>query len=172
MSSSAYYLICLAAGLLAIAAASAGFVWRLRARERQLKAVELLDALARYTEWMAAQGRAVCFQAATQPPDGAVQEIGALQQQWFPALAPQMQRLLHVHLQLARLLRMHERMRPGDPEAWLERGHDASFMRLWREHCAAAQGLEQVLLPLARTPGPRPTALRWQANASLFTHGH
>lgn len=146
MSSGAYYLISLGAGLLVIAIGSAVMVWRLRVREqRRYQAVALLDALARYTEWVAAQGRAVCFQAATQQGTPALQEIGALQGRWFPELAAGVRALSELHLRLAGLLRLHERLRAQDPEAWLESGHDAAFMALWREHCALAQELERHL---------------------------
>lgn len=156
MSSGAYYLISLGAGLLVIAIGSALLVWRLRVREqRRFHAATLLDALARYTEWVAAQGRAVCFQAATQQNTPALQEIGALQERWFPELAPAARTLFELHLRLAALLRLHERLRGRDPEAWLESGHDTAFMALWREHCAVAQEMERHLAAV-RAAGAMP----------------
>ena len=70
MSSAQYYLFWLGAGLVLIAIASAIITLQMRRRElRRIKAVELLDALARYSEWVAAQGRVVFFQDDTQDVD-------------------------------------------------------------------------------------------------------
>ena len=163
MSSTAYYLLWLVAGLLAIAMASGLFVWRLRLRQaRELKAIELLDALARYTEWVAAQGRAVRFQAPVQDGDPALLTIGAVQEQWFPEFGELAQALFAVHLKLAQLLRSHRQLRLQDPEACLESGQDASFMALWREHCRAVQALEQQLAAAAQS-SPAPARLTFPA---------
>lgn len=154
MSSAAYYLLCLAAGLLATALASALIVRRRRwLALRQAKAIELLDALARYSEWVATQGRAVFFLAGAQEPDSAVQELGALQAQWFPELRSQAEDLLQVHLRLTRFLRSQYQLRLQDAEAWFESDPDAGFMSLWREHCRAVESLEQPLALLARRAG-------------------
>ncbi|MHB1124000.1 MAG: hypothetical protein ACYC0T_14950 [Ramlibacter sp.] len=153
MSSLAYYLICLGAALLVIAMASALIARHLRRGQRRLQALALLDALARSTDWVARQGRAVCFQAATEQSDPSFDEIGRLQRQWFPDLAASVDELFAVHRRRAELLRMHERLRADDPEAWLDGAYDAAFMALWREHCAIVQTMERRLLSVATTAG-------------------
>lgn len=155
MSSAAYYLLCLGAGLLASAVASALVVRRRHWYAlREAKAVELLEALARYTEWVSAQGRAVFFQAGTEEADATPQEIGALQGEWFPELQAEMQALFEVHIRLVRFLRRQYSLRLQDAEAWFESDPDAGFMALWRDHCLAAQSLERRLAPLTRAAGP------------------
>lgn len=151
MSSLAYYLVSLGVALLAIAFASGLIARHLRRGHRRLQAIALLDALGRSTEWLAAQGRAICFQAATEPNDQSLDEILGLQRQWFPELAASADELLGVHRRVAELLRMHERLRAHDPEAWLEGAYDAAFMGLWREHCRVVQAMEQHLAAVART---------------------
>ena len=145
-----YYLLWLVAGLLVSALASALIVRRLQRNAlRQLKAAELLDALARYTQWVSAQGRAVFFHGPTHDRDSALQEIGALQEYWFPDLQREAQELFAVHLRLTRFLRSQQRLRLRDPEAWFESDPDVAFMPLWREHCEAAHELERRLAPAA-----------------------
>lgn len=151
MSSLAYYLTSLGAALLVIAIASGLIARHLRREQRRLQAVALLDALARLTDWAAAQGRAVRFQAATEHSDPSLDEFGRLQGQWFPELNARADELFAVHRRLAELLRMHERLRADDPEAWLDGAHDAAFMSLWREHCTIVQAMEQQLITAART---------------------
>ena len=153
MSSLAYYLIALAAALLVIAAVSGVIARHMRRAQRRLHAVELLGALARSTEWVAAQGRAICFQAPTQPGDPVRQEIAAVQRQWFPELQAPAQKLTLVHQRLARLLSIHERLRIADPDAWLDGAHDAAFVTLRREHSAIVQAMERQLLAIAGKAG-------------------
>lgn len=146
MSSSVYYLICLAAGLLGVAALSGAIVWRLQVRTlRQLKAIQLLDALGRSAEWADAQSRALRFQGATQENDPALHDIGVLQARWFPQLAETAQALFECELRMARLLRANRQQRLQDPEALLESGVDAAFMELRREHERLVESLEQEL---------------------------
>ncbi len=154
MSSLAYYLIFLGAALLLIAAASAMVVGHLRRGQRRLQAVALLDSLGRSTDWVEAQGRAVCFQAATGQRDPSLEAIRAICRQWFPELAAPADELVAVHLRMAELLQLHERLRGHDPEAWLEGGHDAAFMALRREHDAIAGAIEQRLWDVASSPLP------------------
>lgn len=153
MSSLAYYLISLGVALVLIAVASGLIALHARRGQRRLQAVALLDALGRSTDWVAAQGRAVRFQAASDRSDPSVDEISRLQRQWFPELHAPADELFGVHRRMAELLRMHERLRVDDPEAWLEGAYDAAFMALWREHCAIVQALERHLVAVARTTG-------------------
>ncbi|HEY0883723.1 MAG TPA: hypothetical protein VGE20_00485 [Ramlibacter sp.] len=156
MSSLAYYLISLGVALVLIAVASGLIALQLRRGQRRLQAMALLDALARSTDWVAAQGRAVCFQAVTDQNDPSLDEVRTLQRQWFPELEVPADELFDVHGRLAELLRMHERLRADDPEAWLDGAYDAAFMTLWREHCAIAQTMERQLVAVARaTDAPR-----------------
>jgi hypothetical protein len=154
LGNAAYYLLWLLAGLLASAWTSVVIVQRLQWRAlRQLKAIELLDALARYTQWVSAQGRAVFFHGPTHDSDSALQEIGSVQEHWFPHLQPQAQELFAVHIRLTRFLRSQQRQRLRDAEAWFESDPDEDFMPLWREHCRAAQELERRLAPAAGCAG-------------------
>lgn len=153
MSSLAYYLVSLGAALLVIAIVSGLIARHLRRGQRRLQAMALLDALGRSTDWVTAQGRAVCFQAATEQDDQSLDEIRRLQRQWFPELDAPADELFSVHRRLAELLRMHERLRAHDPEAWLDGAYDAAFMTLWREHCAIVQTMERQLVAVARTTG-------------------
>jgi hypothetical protein len=144
VSTAAYYAFCLVAGLVVIAIASALIARQLRRREeRRLRAAELLDVLARYTEWVAAQGRVLFFPADTQDStDLALHEIGAIQQEWFPELRREADQLFAVHSRLMVFLMQQRQLRMQDPEAWLESDQDAGYLMLWREHCTAVQALE------------------------------
>ena len=145
MSSAAYYLLWLAAGLALTAIASAIITVQLSRREmRRLKGAELLDALARYSEWVAAQGRTMFFQADTRDTtDAALQELGAVQQQWFPELAREAEEIFRVHRHLIAFLLSQGSLRLRDPESWLDSDQDAGYMLLWQQHCWAVQAMEQ-----------------------------
>lgn len=160
MSSAAYYLLWLAAGLVLTAIASALITLQLRRREvRRLKGDELLDALARYSEWVAAQGRGVFFQADTQwTTVAALQELGAVQQQWFPELCREAQEVFAVHRRLIAFLLKQRTLRQQDPEGWLESDQDAGYMSLWQQHCWAVQAMEQRLGRVGSVSG---AAARW-----------
>lgn len=160
MSSAVYYLLWLAAGLVLTAIASALITLQLRKREvRRLKGDELLDALARYSEWVAAQGRGVFFQADTQGMTvAALQELGAVQQQWFPELCREAEEVFAVHRRLIAFLLMQRTLRLRDPEGWLESDQDAGYMSLWQQHCWAVQAMEQRLGRVGSVPG---TTARW-----------
>ena len=164
MSSAAYYLLWLAAGLVLTAIASALITLQLRRREvRRLKGDELLDALARYSEWVAAQGRGVFFQADTQwTTVAALQELGAVQQQWFPELCREAQEVFAVHRRLIAFLLKQRTLRQQDPEGWLESDQDAGYMSLWQQHCWAVQAMEQRLGRVGSAPG---TTARWTSAA-------
>lgn len=151
MSSLAYYLFSLGVALVLIAVASGLIALHLRRGQRRLQAIALLDALDRSTHWLTAQGRAVCFQAATEQNDQSLDEALRVQRQWFPELDASAGELLGVHRRVAELLRTHDRLRAGDPEAWLEGAYDAAFMALWREHCRVVEAMEQHLVAVART---------------------
>ena len=148
MSSTQYYLLWLAVGLVLTAAASAVIAWQLRQRAlRRLAAAELLDALARYSEWVAAQGRVVFFQddkpEATAP---VLQEVRSVQRQWFPDLVPQAEHLEAVHTRLVEFLLSQRKLRLRDFEAWLDSDQDAGYMQLWQQHCWAVQAMEERLV--------------------------
>jgi hypothetical protein len=150
VSSVSYYLLWLGVGLLIAALASAAVVRRQRWYElRRTKAALLLDALARHTEWVSTQGHAVLFQADVEGTDGALQEIGYTQEQWFPELRREAQTLFELHIRLVRYLRSQYRQQLQDPDAWFESDQDAGFMALWREHCATVAIMEQRLTLLA-----------------------
>ncbi len=162
VSSVQYYLLWLAAGLVLIAIASAIITLHVRRREmRRLKAVELLDALARYSEWVAAQGRIVFFQPDTQDlTEGALQELGAVQREWFPELLREAEQLFAVHRHLIGFLMIQRRLRTRDPEAWLESDQDAGYRQLWQQHCWAVQAMEQRL---GRAENGQGTPAQWSS---------
>jgi hypothetical protein len=147
VSSTQYYLFWLAAGLVLIAIASAIITLQMRRREmRRIRAVELLDALARYSEWVAAQGRVVFFQDDTQDvTDGALHELRAAQREWFPELRDDAEQLVAVHRRLIDFLVKQRTLRMRDPEAWLESDQDAGYMHLWQQHCWAVEAMERRL---------------------------
>jgi hypothetical protein len=144
VSNLAYYLIWLAAGLTAVAIASAAIALRLKSRVmRRVKASELLDALTRYSGWLAAQRAAAFFPDDTDAPPLA--EIAAIGRQWFPDLSGEMTGVLAVHERVLAFSSAQKRLRLQDPEAWLELDHEARFAELWREHLRAVQMLDARL---------------------------
>jgi hypothetical protein len=135
VSNATYYLAWLAAGLVLTAITSAAITRHLRRRvERRVKAVELLDALARYSGWVTAQRRIAFFQGEAQDSDLPLQELCVIQQRWFPELSQEMAQLLAVHAGLVDFLRVQQALRLKDAEAWLESDHDGRFMEFWRSH--------------------------------------
>lgn len=146
VTTAAYHLLWLCGGLAAIAAASAGLLWRRRWRTvRRSRAVDLLDALGRSGEWIAAQRLALCFQGRIEPEDPARADIRALQERWFPELAASGRLLGSVQARLAQVLEANDRLRRADPEEWLGSGSDDAFVALAREHAAALRDLEHRL---------------------------
>jgi hypothetical protein len=138
VSNLSYYLLCLAVGLVAIAVISAGITRHLRLRlQRRLKAVQVLDALARYSDWVAIQGRAPFFQGDARQEDSPLQQLSAIRKQWFPELSNETAEIFDVHARLIDFLWTQQMLRVNDPEAWLESDYDAQFMDLWRLHVRA-----------------------------------
>ena len=146
MSNLSYYLLWLAAGLLAIAAFSASITQRLRLRVlRRLKAAQVLDALARYSDWVAAQGRTPFFQGDAHDEDSPLQEVRVLRRQWFPELSNEAAEIFAVHARLIDFLWTQQMLRVSDPEAWLESDYDSQFLDLWRLHLRAVQEIAEKL---------------------------
>jgi hypothetical protein len=154
-----YYLLWLAAGLVLIAAASAFITQRLRrSLMRRLQAVELLDALSRYSEWIAAQRRNLLFQGDVQDDASAVAEMRIIVQQWFPDLAAAAAAVFAAHSRLVGFLSSQQALRLQDPEAWLESDHDLRFLEQWRELDVAVERMAQDLRGLGdiAPAGPEP----------------
>jgi hypothetical protein len=150
LSNTTYYLAWLAAGLFATAIASALIARHLRLRAlRRLKAPQLLDALARYSGWAAAQRHAMLFQADAWGGDEALAQVRGLQRQWFAPLAREAAQLLDTHTRLVEFLWTQQVLRLSDAEAWLLSDPDAKFMALWQPHHEAVRALGDKLQQLA-----------------------
>lgn len=146
MSPTAYYLAWLAAALLAAAIASAAITRQLRQRVwRRARAQDLLDALARYCGWIAAQQNVYFFESGAQGEEPTLHEVRAIQREWFPELADDMAQLLDVHARMIHFLWAQQVLRLRDTEAWLESDHDARYARLWQAHRMAADALADKL---------------------------
>lgn len=144
----------LAGGLLAIAIISAGIARHLRQRLlRRMRAARMLDALARYSEWVAAQRRTAFFQGDVREQDSPLQEVHRIGQQWFPELSAQSAEIFAVHARLLDFLWTQQMLRLNDPEAWLESDHDGRFMELWRLHLRAIHGTVEKLKLVAGDDG-------------------
>lgn len=150
LTTGASSLLWLCGALAAIAGASAALAWRRRWRaQRESRAVDLLDALCRSGEWIAAQRLALCFQGRIEPHDPAHADIRTLQERWFPELSAAGRRLASIQARLAQVLAANDQLRRADPEEWLESGCDAAFLALAREHAAALRELEHRVAMLA-----------------------
>lgn len=150
MSNTVYYSVWLVAALIAIALISATLVRALRVRElRRQKALELLDALSRYSEWVAAQRRAAFFQGEKEDAAAPLEEARRIGRAWFKELAGELVDLLIVHNRLVDFLWNQHLLRLRDPEAWLESDHDTRFLQLWRQHRHALEGVQVKLRSLA-----------------------
>lgn len=146
MSNASYYMLWLAGGLLAIAIVSAGIARHLHRRLlRRLRAVRMLDALARYSDWVAAQRHTAFFQGDARDEESPLQEVHQMSRQWFPELSGQSAEIFAVHARLIDFLWTQQLLRLSDPEAWLESDHDGRFMDLWRLHLRAVQGIVEKL---------------------------
>lgn len=146
MSSTAYYLGWLAAGLVAVAVASAALTAQLRLRMlRRERAAALLDALARYCGWIAAQQPAYFFEGGAQGEARALHDVRVIQREWFPELADDVAQLLEVHARMIDFLWAQQALRLRDAEAWLELDHGARYERLRQEHRVAAAALVEKL---------------------------
>jgi hypothetical protein len=138
LSNFVYYLLWLAAGLVIIAIISALISRQFRLRVmRRVKAVEMIDALTRYSEWVAAQRRTLLFQGDVRDDGSALHEVRSIGQQWFPELAAAAAQIVAVHTRLVDFLLTQQALREQDPEAWLESDHDARFLEQWRQHLLA-----------------------------------
>jgi hypothetical protein len=137
-----YHASWIALALLLIAGASAWLPLRLGARDRRRQHAEAaLDALARYSEWLAAQRRPAAFQGDRTDAGSPLAEFRALQQASFPELAPALVRLLEVHVRVVDFLWRQQVLHGRDPEGWLESDHDRRFMALWNDHRDVVHGL-------------------------------
>jgi hypothetical protein len=150
LSHTAYYLAWLAAGLTLVAIASAAIARHLRLHVlRRAKAVELLDALEAYTDWVAAQSGAASFQGDAQQGDSPLQDVRNIQRGWFPELSEEATQLYEVHARLIDFLWGQQLLRLMDAEAWFESDHDVQFVQLWRSHRDAAQAAAEKLKELS-----------------------
>lgn len=159
MSNTAYYLVWLAAGLVIIAAASAAIARHLRLRAlRRVRAMQLLDALATYTDWIAAHRGSAFYQGECEEGDSPLQDVRAIQRDWFPELAEEAAQLFEVHARLIDFLWTRHMLRLKDAEAWFESDDDVRFMQLWRLHRDTAQATAAKLQRLAGVvePGMKP----------------
>jgi len=146
VSNFSYYLLWLAGGLLAIALISAVIARHLRLRLlRRLKAAQMLDALGRYSDWVAAQRRTVFFQGYAREKDASLHEAHVIGRQWFPELGVEAAEIFAVHARLIDFLWAQQMLRLSDPEGWLESDYDAQFMDLWRLHLRALEGTVEKL---------------------------
>lgn len=153
MSSFVYFSLWLAAALIVIAIISATIARSLRQRTvRRLKAVELLDALDRYSEWVASQRRAPFFQGEGEEGAAPLEDARHIKQGWFPELADDLVEILMVHNRLLDFLWQQQVLRLKDPEGWLESDHDGRFLELWRQHRYAIEGVQIKLRLLAHLP--------------------
>jgi hypothetical protein len=155
VSTIVYFSLWLVAALIAIALVSATIARGLHTREvRRLKALELLDALNRYSEWVAAQRRATFFQGENEEAQSPLEEARNIKQGWFPELAGDMVEILIVHNRLVDFLWNQQLLRLKDPEGWLDSDHDTRFLELWRQHRYAVEGVQIKLRPLAHVQEP------------------
>jgi hypothetical protein len=155
VSNIVYFSLWLVAALIAVALASATIARSLRLREvRRLKALELLDALERYSEWVAGQRRATFFQGEGDDGETPLEEARHIKQGWFPELAGDMVEILIVHNRLVDFLWNQQLLRFKDPERWMESDHDSRFLELWRQHRYAVEGVQIKLRSLAHVPHP------------------
>ncbi len=149
MSSIAYYSLWLVAALIALALVSATIARGVRLREvRRQKALELLDALGRYSDWVAAQRRTASFQGDAEEVTS-LEEARNIKQGWFPELASDMVEILLVHNRLVDFLWNQQLLRFKDAERWLESDHDSRFLELWRQHRYAVGSVQIKLRSLS-----------------------
>lgn len=146
MSNFAYFSLWLAAALVVIAFISAAIAKHLRLRElRREQAVKMLDALARYSDWVASQRRSTFFQGEDRETQSPLEVARTIRVGWFPELSTEMVELFVVHNRLIDFLWPQQLLRLKDPEAWLESDHDKRFMELWRQHRYAIHTLADKL---------------------------
>lgn len=160
MSRFVYFSLWLLAALIVIAIISATIARSLRQRAvRRLKAVELLDALERYSEWVASQRRSPFFQGEGEDSAVPLADARHIKQGWFPELADDMVEILIVHNRLVDFLWNQQLLRLKDPEGWLESDHDSRFLELWRQHRYTIEGVQIKMRSLTHLPEPEPDEL-------------
>jgi hypothetical protein len=150
---SVYYLLWLAAALLVVAVLSAAITWRVRFQvERRLKAARLLDAMAQYSGWVAAQRRLAFVWGDEQEIEPQLGELRNFAEDGFTALAPEFGEIFTLHTRLMNFLHLQQRQREGNLEAWLEADHEATFVELWRLQRRAVQAGAVELQRIAGIP--------------------
>ena len=170
MSSFAYYAFWLAASLVLIGVVSAVLVqYSQRRALRRVHGAALLLAIDGHCEWLVAQRNATAVPDSSRPDSSALEEIGALQRQWFPELRAQVEPLLAIHAHMIDFLASQQALRLRDPEAWLDSDNDTQFMALLRQHFHAVQLLTAKLNAVSGAAGlalePGTTSAVWQCAA-------
>jgi hypothetical protein len=151
MNPAVYHLLWLLVALGAIAALSAAITRQKRHHdERRRQALQLAQALQRYSDWVLTQRLMALFQGENAAARAALDEACTLRLAWFPELAADMAELLAVHNRLIAFLTAQRGLWLRDPENWLASEHDKHFMMLWREHRFTVQALLAKLQQLAR----------------------
>lgn len=144
VSSLHYYTSWLLIGLVLIALLSAAITRHLRGHvQRHAQAQLLLDALARYALWVAAQRSGSAMGPDRATADAALRDARALQARCFPALEPALRDLLASDRRLHAFMREQQSLRVHDPEAWLDSQPAPQLDMLWARH---AQSLTALML--------------------------
>lgn len=151
MSFLAYHLLWLLAGVLLAALLSAGLTLHLRRRElRREQALALLEALTRYSVWVAAQRGPLAVPAQRGERCAALREVRALQVRCFPGLREAMDTLESIDDALQAFLLRQQQLRQADPEGWLASDPEQHLQALWRRQDEAlAAWTRQMRLALA-----------------------
>lgn len=150
MSPLQYHALWVAIALAGIAVASGLITRWLRRRDvRRRHAEQALEALARYSEWVAAQRRAMGFLGEPRARHWPLATLLDVQRRCFPELAECVVALLQVHARLLDFLWRQHALRMADTEAWLVSDHDRRFLALWDEHVAAVHALAEQLRAVA-----------------------
>lgn len=152
MSALAYLLAWLALALLASAAAS-GMLLRslVRRQRRDAQDHALVDALARYGLWLAAQERTPSYEVSRAGAEAALRDA----QRLLPPGKCAEAGILRLRLAaltagdeaLQRSLREQHRQQARDPEAWLDSGGQAG----WRALCESQQARLAAVVAMARS---------------------
>jgi hypothetical protein len=121
-----------------------------REDERRRQAVQLAQALQRYSDWVMSQRLVALFHGQTPVAAAALREACTERLPWFPELAGDMAELVAVHDRLIAFLTAQRQLWLRDPEHWLASEHDKHFMALWREHRFTLQALRAKLQQVAR----------------------
>lgn len=154
-----YFTLWLLLALLLAAFASAAIAKHLKHKAvRREQALLMLDALERYSEWVAAQRYAPIFEGESNEAADALDEASTLRMGWFPELALDMAHLLAIHARLLTFLSIQHGLRQRDPDAWIETDHDGRFLALWRQLHMVMQRLQKKLLYLG-TVSPEALAM-------------